>query len=83
MSAASRLRTPNPHLGAYYGIVASAFVSLAICSLCSSSSAGATTFVAEMMVGVPLVLYLIIARRRADDDRRGFLRLRPAGAAGL
>ena len=26
----SRLRTPNPHLGAYYGIVTSAFVSLII-----------------------------------------------------
>ena len=30
MALQSRQRTPNPHLGSYYGIVASAFVSLTI-----------------------------------------------------
>lgn len=30
MNVQSRLRTPNPHLGAYYGIVTSAFVCLVV-----------------------------------------------------
>ena len=61
MSASSRLRAPNPHLGAYYGIVASAFVSLAIMLAMLEQLGWSETFVAETMVGVPLVLYLIIA----------------------
>ena len=60
MSASSRLRAPNPHLGAYYGIVASAFVSLAIMLAMLEQLGWSETFVAETMVGVPLVLYLIM-----------------------
>ena len=61
MSGSSRLRAPNPHLGAYYGIVTSAFVSLAIMLAMLEQLGWSEIFVAETMVGVPLVLYLLIA----------------------
>ena len=61
MSASSRLRTPNPHLGAYYGIVTSAFVSLVIVLAMLEELGWSETLIAETMIAVPLVLYLIIA----------------------
>ncbi len=61
MSAPSRLRTPNPHLGAYYGIVASAFVSLVIVLAILEQLGWSEAVIAEAMIAVPLVLYLIIA----------------------
>ncbi len=61
MSGSSRLRAPNPHLGVYYGIVTSAFVSLVIILAMLEQLGWSEIFVAETMVGVPLVLYLLIA----------------------
>ncbi len=71
MIGSSRLRAPNPHLGVYYGIVTSAFVSLAIILAMLEQLGWSEIFVAETMVGVPLVLYLLIAvgaRTMAIED---------------
>ena len=61
MSGHSRLRTPNPHLGAYYGIVTSAVVSLVIVLAMLEQLGWSEALIAEAMIAVPLVLYLIIA----------------------
>ena len=57
----SRLRTPNPHLGAYYGIVASTFVSLIVLLAMFEQLGWGRPALAEIMMLVPLVLYLVIA----------------------
>ncbi|HEX2448032.1 MAG TPA: VC_2705 family sodium/solute symporter [Methyloceanibacter sp.] len=61
MSLPSRLRTPNPHLGAYYGIVTSAFVSLIIILAMFEQLGWGRTLLAQSMMIVPLALYLVIA----------------------
>jgi cation/acetate symporter len=61
MSAPSRLRTSNPHLGAYYGIVASAFVSLVVVLAMFEQLGWGRTVLAQTMMIVPLALYLVIA----------------------
>jgi cation/acetate symporter len=61
MSLPSRLRTPNPHLGAYYGIVTSAFVSLIIILAMFEQLGWGRTLLAQSMMIVPLALYLLIA----------------------
>ena len=61
MGGHSRLRTPNPHLGAYYGIVTSAVVSLVIVLAMLEQLGWSEALIAEAMIAVPLVLYLIIA----------------------
>src|SRR5688572_9170967 len=57
----SRLRTPNPHLGAYYSIVASAFVSLVVMLAMFEQLGWSRDFLAQSLMLVPLALYLIIA----------------------
>jgi cation/acetate symporter len=57
----SRLRTPNPHLGAYYGIVTSAFVSLIIILAMFEQLGWGRLLLAQCMMLVPLALYLLIA----------------------
>jgi cation/acetate symporter len=61
MSNHSRLRTPNPHLGAYYGIVTSVFISLVIMLAMLEQLGWSEALIAEAMIAVPLLLYLIIA----------------------
>ena len=61
MSAPSRLRTPNPHLGAYYGIVTSAFVSLVIMLAMFEQLGWRQPVLAQTMMVMPLALYLLIA----------------------
>jgi cation/acetate symporter len=61
MSVHAHLRTPNPHLGAYYGIVTSAFVSLVIMLALLEQLGWNDALIAEAMIAVPLLLYLIIA----------------------
>ncbi len=61
MSAPSRLRTPNPHLGAYYGIITSAFVSLVIMLAMFEQLGWRQPRLAQTMILVPLALYLLIA----------------------
>ena len=61
MNVPSRLRTPNPHLGAYYGIVTSAFVSLIVMLAMFEQLGWGRPLLAETMMIVPLALYLVIA----------------------
>lgn len=61
MSVPSRLRTPNPHLGAYYGIVTSAFISLVIMLAMFEQLGWGRPLLAQSMMLVPLALYLLIA----------------------
>ena len=61
MSVPTRLRAPNPHLGAYYGIVASAVVSLIILLAMFEQLGWSRPLLAQSMMIVPLVLYLVIA----------------------
>src|SRR5919106_4268467 len=61
MRIPSRLRTPNPHLGAYYAIVTSAFVSLVIVLAMFEQLGWGRVLLAQTMMVVPLALYLLIA----------------------
>src|SRR5690348_5534773 len=61
MSVHSRPRTSNPHLGAYYGIITSAFVSLILMLAMFEQLGIRQTLLAEIMLLAPLGLYLLIA----------------------
>ena len=61
MALPSRLRTPNPHLGAYYSIVAAAFVSLIVVLAMFEQLGWGQTLLAQTMMIVPLALVLLIA----------------------
>ena len=61
MAAQSRQRTPNPHLGAYYGIVASTFVSLVILLALAEQLGWSDGAIAQAMILAPLALYIAIA----------------------
>ena len=61
MNVPSRLRTPNPHLGAYYGIVTSALVSLVVMLAMFEHLGWGRAGLAQAMMIVPLALYLVIA----------------------
>ena len=61
MLVPSRLRTPNPHLGAYYSIVAAAFVSLIVVLAMFEQLGWSRPMLAQTMMLVPLALYLLIA----------------------
>ena len=61
MAIPSRLRTPNPHLGAYYSIVAAAFVSLIALLAMFEQLGWAEPLLAQTMMLVPLALFLLIA----------------------
>ena len=61
MTRPSHLRIPNPHLGAYYGIITSAFVSLTIMVALSEQLGAARLWLAYGMLLLPLALYVIIA----------------------
>lgn len=61
MALPSRQRTPNPHLGAYYGIVASAFVSLAILLAMAEQLGWYDGTIARLMILMPMILYMTIA----------------------
>ena len=61
MVVPSRVRTPNPHLGAYYGIVTAAFVSLIIVLAMFEQLGWGEALLAETMMIVPLALFLLIA----------------------
>ena len=61
MNGPSRFVTPNPHLGAYYGIVTSAFVSLIVLLAMFEQLGWSQPCWRETMMLVPLALYLVIA----------------------
>ena len=57
----ARRRQANPNLGAYFGIVASAFVSLVVGLAMFEQLGWKQTLLAQAMMLVPLALYLGIA----------------------
>ncbi|MGH6824701.1 sodium:solute symporter family transporter, partial [Methyloceanibacter sp.] len=57
----SRRRQANPHLGAYYGILTSVFVSLVILLAMFEQLGWREMWVARAMILVPLALYLALA----------------------
>jgi cation/acetate symporter len=59
--SSSRRRQANPNLGAYFGIVASAFASLVVGLAMFEQLGWAQTSLAQAMMLVPLVLYVGIA----------------------
>lgn len=61
MAVQSRQRTPNPHLGAFYGIIASTFVSLAILLALAEQLGWSHGAIAQAMILAPLFLYIAIA----------------------
>jgi cation/acetate symporter len=61
MSVSLRPRTSNPHLGAYYGIITSAFVSLILMLAMFEQLGARQALLAEIMLLAPLALYLLIA----------------------
>lgn len=61
MRAPSRQHTPNPHLGAYYGIIAAAFISLAILLAMFEQLGWSDGAIARSMILLPLALYILIA----------------------
>ena len=60
MRAPSRLRNSNPHLGAYYGIVTSAILSLLVVLAMFEQLGWRHALIAQVMLFLPLVLYLIM-----------------------
>jgi cation/acetate symporter len=61
MRAPSRPRQANPHLGAYFGIITSAFVSLVICLAMLEQLGWQETWLGRTMILMPLALYLAVA----------------------
>ncbi len=61
MIVPTRLRSPNPHLGAYYGIVAATLVSLVVILAMFEQLGWGRSSLAQTMMLVPLALYLVIA----------------------
>jgi cation/acetate symporter len=72
MRVPSRLRTPNPHLGAYYAIVASAFVSLVIMLAMFEQLGLGQALLAQALMIVPLALYLLIAAGARTQEVEDF-----------
>jgi cation/acetate symporter len=72
MSARSRLRTPNPHLGAYFGIVTSAFISLTVVLAMFEQLGWSEAAIAQIMLLVPLAVYLLIAFGARTSDLQDF-----------
>jgi cation/acetate symporter len=61
MRAPSRPRQANPNLGAYFGIITSAFVSLVICLAMLEQLGWQETWLGRTMILAPLALYLAVA----------------------
>lgn len=70
MAPPARLRLPNPHLSAYYGIITSAFVSLVIALALFEQLGWQAEWLATGMIVLPLAVYVAIAAatRTADLD---------------
>ncbi len=72
MTAPSRQHTPNPHLGAYYGIITAAFVSLAILLAMFEQLGWSEGAIARCMILLPLSLYLLTAGGSRTLDAEDF-----------
>jgi cation/acetate symporter len=72
MAVPSRLRTPNPHLGAYYGIITSGFVSLVVLLAMFEQLGWREAAIAQIMIVTPLVLYAAIAAKTRTHEAGDF-----------
>ncbi|XSG80880.1 MAG: sodium:solute symporter family transporter [Methyloligella sp. ZOD6] len=63
MRPALRLRTPNPHLGAYFGITASAFISLSILLALLEQVGWREAWLGPVLIVLPTIFYLAVAIR--------------------
>jgi cation/acetate symporter len=72
MSVPSRQHTSNPHLGAYYGIITAAFISLTILLAMFEQLGWSDGGIARSMILLPLVLYLVIAAGSRTLDVEDF-----------
>ncbi|MFD0988243.1 sodium:solute symporter family transporter [Methyloligella solikamskensis] len=63
MRPALRLRTPNPHLGAYFGITASAFISLSILLALLEQVGWREATLGPALIVLPVIFYLAVAAR--------------------
>ncbi|MEG6508582.1 hypothetical protein V6C03_06325 [Methyloligella sp. 2.7D] len=63
MRSALRFRTPNPHLGAYLGIITSAFISLSILLALLEQMGWSEAAIAPILILAPVVLAVVIAVR--------------------
>lgn len=61
MTSPTRLRAPHPHLGAYYGIITSAFVSLIVLLAMFEQLGWREAIIAQFMLVTPLLIYVVIA----------------------
>ena len=72
MSASTRLRTPNPHLGAYFGIVTSAFLSLVILLAMFEQLGFGRAGLTYALMLLPLAFYIAIAVGARSNDVEDF-----------
>ena len=83
----ARRRQANPNLGAYFGIVASAFVSLVVGLAMFEQLGWKQTLLAQAMMLVPLAFYLGIAVGARTLNVEDFFvcgrRVPPGGAPGV
>lgn len=71
MRPALHLRTPNPHLGVYFAIITSAFISLAVLLALLEQIGWHEPALAALLILAPIALYLVIAvatRSRNEED---------------
>ncbi|ODA67075.1 Cation/acetate symporter ActP [Methyloligella halotolerans] len=72
MRPALRLRTPNPHLGAYFGITASAFISLSILLALLEQVGWGEAWLGQALILLPIVFYAAIAVRTRTMDTEDY-----------
>ncbi len=72
MRPALRLRTPNPHLGAYFGITASAFISLSILLALLEQVGWRESWLGPALILLPVIFYLTIAARTRTMETEDF-----------
>lgn len=72
MRSALRLRTPNPHLGAYFGITASAFISLSILLALLEQVGWRESWLGPALILLPIIFYLAIAARTRTMDTEDY-----------
>ena len=68
MASPTRLRTPHPHLGAYFGIITSAFVSLIVLLAMFEQLGWREVIIAQLMIVTPLLLFAVIAVGARSGD---------------
>ncbi len=72
MTTPTRFRTHNPHLGAYYGIITSAFVSLVVVLALFEQLGWPKMWLARAMILAPVLLYLAIGTAARTTELADF-----------